>query len=126
MSADVELVEAFIRAWSRLDADELADYFADDGVYHNMPLEPVSGRDAVRDFIRKFLTTWTATEWEILNITANDKVIMAERVDRTRTTQGNIDLPCVGVFEIVDGKIKTWRDYFDMAAYTQAMRGDGA
>ena len=39
-----KIVRRFIEAWSRLDADELADYFADDGVYHNMPAGPVAGK----------------------------------------------------------------------------------
>ena len=37
-----ETIRAFVAAWSRLDPDELVDYFCDDGIYHNMPIEPVS------------------------------------------------------------------------------------
>ncbi len=29
------------------------------------------------------------------------------------------DAPVAGVFEIEGGKIKDWRDYFDMAAWTR-------
>jgi limonene-1,2-epoxide hydrolase len=29
-------------------------------------------------------------------------------------------LPVMGVFEVQDGKIAAWRDYFDMAAITKA------
>ena len=32
-----------------------------------------------------------------------------------------VDLPCCGVFEMQDGKIKVWRDYFDMGTYVQAL-----
>jgi limonene-1,2-epoxide hydrolase len=32
-----------------------------------------------------------------------------------------IRLPVAGVFEIADGKIKAWRDYFDMATVTNAL-----
>ena len=49
-------------------------------------------------------------------------LIATERVDRTKTTAGDVDLPCVGVFEMENGRIKVWRDYFDMATYTNAMR----
>jgi limonene-1,2-epoxide hydrolase len=31
----------------------------------------------------------------------------------------------VGVFELEHGKIKAWRDYFDLSTYTQAMTGAG-
>lgn len=39
---------------------------------------------------------------------------------RTRATKA-VDLPCAGVFEMEDGEIKVWRDYFDMAIFTTAM-----
>jgi limonene-1,2-epoxide hydrolase len=32
-----------------------------------------------------------------------------------------VDLPCAGVFEMQGGKIKVWRDYFDLGTYVKAM-----
>lgn len=116
------IVREFIEAWSTLDADRLASYFCADACYHNMPMEPVSGRDNIRDFIRGFLTTWTATAWEIVHLAATGEIVFAERVDRTQTTAGCVDLPCVGVFVMEQGRIKVWRDYFDMATYANAMK----
>lgn len=118
-----QIILEFLEAWTRLDADELAGYFTDDGVYHNMPTDPVAGRDNVRNFIAGFSSTWTETVWEVLNVVADGDVVIAERVDRTKTTQGNVDLPCVGVFEMQDGKIRVWRDYFDLNTYMSAMQG---
>ena len=118
---NLSIVKDFIAAWSNLDADKLVEYFCEDGCYHNMPLEPVTGRENVLDFIKGFLTTWTDTEWEIKHIVCVDNVVIAERVDKTKTTNGDVDLPCVGVFEMKEGKIQIWRDYFDMATYTNAM-----
>ncbi|MFL2537688.1 MAG: limonene-1,2-epoxide hydrolase family protein [Candidatus Azotimanducaceae bacterium] len=46
---------------------------------------------------------------------------MCERIDRTKTTQGQVDLPCCGVFQMESGQIKLWRDYFDMGPYLRAM-----
>ena len=37
MSSNETTIREFVVAWSRLDADELAAYFTDDGVYYNMP-----------------------------------------------------------------------------------------
>jgi limonene-1,2-epoxide hydrolase len=48
--------------------------------------------------------------------------VIAERVDHTRAGNKTVDLPCVGVFEIRDGKIACWRDYFDLETYMRAMR----
>lgn len=121
MSDNAAVIREFIGAWSRLDADELAGYFADDGVYHNIPTAPVAGRDAVRQFIGGFTANWTGTDWEILTLIADGDTVVCERIDRTRTKAGDVDLPCVGVFEMRDGKIRVWRDYFDLGTFMKAM-----
>jgi len=121
MSDNAQIIRNFIGAWSRLDVEELLDYFTEDGTYYNMPLEPVSGRDNVRQLITGFLSSWTATEWEILNLLADGDVVIAERVDKTKAGDKAVDLPCTGVFEMRDGKIAVWRDYFDMGTYARAM-----
>ena len=41
--------------------------------------------------------------------------------DRTDVGGRHVDLPCCGVFEMAGGKIKVWRDYFDLATYTRAI-----
>lgn len=120
MFSNQTIIESFIRAWSRLDAEALADYFAEDGVYHNIPTSPVVGRENIRQFIAGFIKPWTATEWVISSILAEGDLVMVERLDKTRTAAGNVDLPCVGVFVMKDGKIAVWRDYFDMNTYVKA------
>lgn len=115
-----QVVRAFIADWSQLDAEKLVDYFTDDGTYHNMMLDPVSGRENLLEFINGFLSNWNETHWELLHIVSQDELVMAERVDRTRIGDRSVALPCVGVFEMQGGKIKVWRDYFDMATYTNA------
>jgi limonene-1,2-epoxide hydrolase len=121
MTDNETIVRNFIAAWSRLDADELVGFFTEEGSYHNMVAKPVSGRDNLRKFIARFLQGWTATEWEILNILSRGDVVVAERIDRTRLGDKKVDLPCVGVFEMQGGRIKVWRDYFDLATYTKAI-----
>ena len=54
MSANQQLVREFCQAWSCLDPAELASYFTEDGVYHNMPAGPIAGRTAVEEFIHGF------------------------------------------------------------------------
>ncbi len=121
MSNNVEVVRSFIEAWSRLDPAELAGFFHESGVYHNMPAKPVVGRETVQTFIAGFISTWTKTDWEILSLIGEGDWVICERIDRTKTTQGDVDLPCCGVFQMEAGKIKLWRDYFDMGTYVRAM-----
>jgi limonene-1,2-epoxide hydrolase len=121
MSRNTDFIREFCAAWSRLDPTELAGYFTPDGVYYNMPAQPVAGREAIEQFIRGFASSWTKTTWEVLHIAESGDVVIAERVDRTQAGERSVDLPCTGVFELRDGKIAVWRDYFDMGTYVRAM-----
>jgi limonene-1,2-epoxide hydrolase len=121
MQENERIVRDFIAAWSRLDPKELAGYFAEDGVYHNMPAGPVAGRENVENLIRGFIASWTDTTWELRHIVCSGDVVFAERLDRTRAGDRTVDLPCTGVFELESGKIKVWRDYFDMGTYQRGM-----
>ena len=123
MNPNERIIRDFIAAWSRLDADEIVGFFADDGVYHNMPTKPVQGRAQLRAFIGGFIKSWTRTEWDIIRLACDGDLVMVERLDRTEAGDRKADLPCCGVFEMRDGRIQVWRDYFDMATYTRAMAG---
>lgn len=121
MSDNEAIVRDFIAAWSRLDPDELTAFFAPDGVYHNMPMGPVGGHANLRGFIAGFLKGWTSTDWEVLTLIGRGDVVVAERVDRSVVGGKPVDLPCCGVFQMEGGKIKIWRDYFDLATYQRAL-----
>ncbi|MDP3489059.1 MAG: nuclear transport factor 2 family protein [Phenylobacterium sp.] len=120
--ANVDIIADFIAAWSRRDPDELASYFCEDGCYHNMPTGPVQGRVAIRGFIEAFIRDWTSTEWDVLTLMGDGDKVMAERLDRTTVSGKPIDLPCCGVFEMRNGQIKVWRDYFDLSTYLNALK----
>ena len=115
------IVRDFISAWQRLNPSELAGYFSEDGVYHNMPSAAVVGRDNIEQFIAGFISQWESTDWEVINLLANGDRVMVERLDKTVVAGSPVNLPCFGYFELSDGKIKLWRDYFDLATYTTAL-----
>lgn len=121
MSTNEQIVRNFVSAWSRLDIDELSDFFTQDGIYHNMMLDPVKGRDNIREFIKGFAGGWTEPDWELLNIAVNGHVVFTERVDRMKVDGKLVALPVCGVFELRDGKIAAWRDYFDLPTYANAV-----
>ncbi|HET6304394.1 MAG TPA: limonene-1,2-epoxide hydrolase family protein [Myxococcota bacterium] len=121
MERNESIVREFIAAWSRLDPKELAGWFTEDGVYHNVPTGPVAGRENVEKLIRSFIASWTETRWEIRNVLAQGDLVMVERVDHTRAGEKRVELPCFGVFEMQGGKIRVWRDYFDLGTYLRAM-----
>lgn len=117
-----EIIEEFISAWSNLNPQELASYFTEDGTYHNMPIDPISGRDNVEKFIAGFIAQWTSTQWDIISIVSSGNTVVAERLDKIQIEGKPVNLPCTGVFEMEDGKIKIWRDYFDMQTYVNALQ----
>jgi limonene-1,2-epoxide hydrolase len=122
MANNEQVIRDFIAAWSRLDVEELVQYFCEDGTYHNMPAKPVTGHDALRPFISGFLKGWSSTEWDVLNLTSKGDIVFAERLDRTVVGSKTVNLPCCGVFEMQDGRIKVWRDYFDLGTYVSGLR----
>ena len=112
------LVTQFCAAWPRMDADELASYFSEDGVYHNIPMTPAVGRAAVLDLLRGLGTMISAIRFEVHRQVTSGSVVMNERTDHITMGDRVIALPVVGVFEIEDGRIRAWRDYFDMAQFS--------
>jgi limonene-1,2-epoxide hydrolase len=114
------LVKEFCAAWERMDPDELASYFTDDGVYHNIPMAPMEGRDAIREGLAGMKAMISSIRFEIHRQIASGDVVMNERTDHLKMGESVIALPVVGVFELSDGKIRAWRDYFDMGQFTGA------
>jgi limonene-1,2-epoxide hydrolase len=114
------LVTEFCTAWTRMDADELASYFTDDGVYHNIPLEPAVGRDAIHQLLVGFKSMMSGIRFEVHRQIAQGGIVMNERTDHITMSDRTVSLPVVGVFEVDGGKIKAWRDYFDMGQFNAA------
>jgi limonene-1,2-epoxide hydrolase len=110
-----DLMVAFMSAWANKDAARVASFFSDDAVYHNMPMVPVEGREAIEATVAGFMTMGGEVRVDIGHIVADGPVVMIERVDHFVGSERTIELPMVGVFEVHEGKISAWRDYFDSA-----------
>ena len=119
MDAD-RIVRDFCDAWGRTDIDAIMAAFSEDAVYHNIPMEPCKGKDAIRSFIAGMLGGMArSVRFEILHQVVSGHLVMNERVDTIELETGSVDLPVCGVFELnADGKIVAWRDYFDMKQFT--------
>jgi limonene-1,2-epoxide hydrolase len=110
----VDLVRRFCAVWADGDLDAIMAFFTDDAVYHNIPIAPVAGRDAIRETIAGFTGGVDKLEFRVLNIAATGAIVLTERVDVFVTGDRSIELPVMGTFEVVDGRIAAWRDYFDL------------
>ncbi len=112
-----KIVQEFCAAWARKNIDELLGFFTPDAVYHNMPLEPLKGIAAIRETINIFATPAQSIEFEMLAIASSGDLVFTERVDRFKMMGKTVALPVAGVFEVRNGKIAAWRDYFDMQTW---------
>jgi len=122
----IELVRRFCAAWSN-DAStaELAAFFTDNALYHNMMMDPMNGKDAIAknfaEFIRPGAPGIESLKLHIVNIAASGPIVLTERVDYFKTAKKSWELPVMGIFETREGKINAWRDYFDLGQFTSRM-----
>jgi limonene-1,2-epoxide hydrolase len=126
MGADASVITDFIAAWSTGEIDRIMDFFHEDAVYTNVPIDPPNrGVAAIRQTIETFVGMAEAIEFVVHASAENPTsgVVMNERTDRFLIGGKWIELPVMGVFELRDGKISAWRDYFDLAQFQQAMAG---
>jgi limonene-1,2-epoxide hydrolase len=117
----IDLVRRFCAAWGKDDLDTIVGYFTDDAVYHNIPLEPVVGPAQIKATIEGFSGGVESIEFRVDAIAADGATVLTERHDIFTFANGTIDLPVMGTFEVVDGKIAAWRDYFDMNQFLSQM-----
>ncbi len=119
------VVRDFCAAWERLDKQALLDAFTDDAVYHNMPMQPAVGKEAIGELITFILgQAGDGVVFDIKHIVADGDVVLTERVDTFTTGDKKIKLDVMGTFELRDGRIAAWRDYFDMAQWTKQAGAD--
>jgi limonene-1,2-epoxide hydrolase len=76
------------------------------------------GRNRIHEVMKSFFKVAPRIDFTIRNIASTGNVVLVERVDVCTTTAGvTAGLPIVGVFEIRDGKIAGWCDYYDNAQF---------
>ena len=123
MSEPIDIVREFCAAWSDGDLDAIIAFFAEGAVYHNIPLAPVTGPEQIRTTIEGFSGGVDKIEFRVDAIAADGGTVLTERHDIFTFPNGVIDLPVMGTFEVADGKITAWRDYFDMNQFQSQLAG---
>jgi limonene-1,2-epoxide hydrolase len=119
---DAENAERVVRdmcdGFAKHDAEALRVFFTDDVVYHNIPMDPAVGIDATIAFIDGFFAMCEGMVIETRFLAVRDNVVLTERIDTFTMGDKVAALPVMGTFEIRDGKISAWRDYFDLGQIT--------
>ena len=115
MSEATDVVMSLVQAFNDNDIDGVAEHFTEASVYHNIPMEAVTGTAAIREVLKGFMGMSSNIDWIVSHIAETDAgVVLTERVDRFEINGKWLELPVMGTFEVADGKIAAWRDYFDL------------
>jgi limonene-1,2-epoxide hydrolase len=116
-----QVVNDLFAAWTKLDLDAIMSHFSEDAVWDNVPMNPAKGKAAIREMTNGFLKDSASFSAKILRTLSGGNVLFNERVDTITMKSGkSAAIPVAGMFELDNnGKIKVWRDYFDLGTFTK-------
>jgi limonene-1,2-epoxide hydrolase len=120
-NTSLEVVRAFNAAMEKMDFETALKYVADSCEYTNGSLGTVYGHAGFRKVLEPFFSLMLENEFIILRESANESIVFMERLDRHRLPTGWIELPVTGVYEVHNGQITVWHDYFDSAKIAKQM-----
>jgi limonene-1,2-epoxide hydrolase len=122
-----DVVREFCAAVSKRDPELLRPLLAEQVVYQNVGTGTSRG---VEQTIENVAAQWAvfpeAYEFEIVNLAASGPVVLTERVDRVGAGGGApvAPVPVMGRFEVDEGRITAWYDYFDAALVGKLFAGE--
>jgi limonene-1,2-epoxide hydrolase len=121
-AAPKAVVERFLALLVAGDVDGAVDLLAVDVRYQNVGLPTVRGRERVRRLFRG-ATRQPGAGFEayVHTISADGSSVLTERTDVLKFRRLRVQLWVCGRFDIQDGRIALWRDYFDFANFTVAL-----
>jgi limonene-1,2-epoxide hydrolase len=107
-----QLVQTWVDAFNRADADALAAFYADNAVNHQVAESPVHGRAAIREM---FAVGFASTKMVCIveNIFEDGEWAILEWRDP-------LGLRGCGFFHVVGGKIVFQRGYWDKLSFLRA------
>lgn len=109
------LTREFCQTWELSDTAAVVAWFTEDATYHNIPVDPLVGHEAIAGMVDMFTTGLTVVEYKILEMVSRGSTVMTERIDVFRKADGGlVELPVMGIFEWQGDKIANWREYFDL------------
>ena len=115
-AANDAMIREFFHAWDRRDTEHIMALFTEDAVCHNISFDPLVGKAAIRDFVAGYESR-PPDQAEIRHQLATGNLVMNERVDHVTLGDRKFDVAICGVFEIRDGRISRWTDYYDSGQF---------
>jgi limonene-1,2-epoxide hydrolase len=128
-----DVVRRFCEAMATLDPDAPMAYAADTITFENVPMPlpagSVTGADAVRQRLAAWMGPAESTTFTIHRQIETGEVVMHERTDEIVFPDGmfpgkSFAMPIMAVWEVRNGKIELWRDYYDFGAIPDGLGVD--
>jgi limonene-1,2-epoxide hydrolase len=117
-STPTQVVERFLDLLRAEDLDGAAELLAVDVEYVNVGLPTIHGRERVRRLLRATLGLGGAGfEVYLHAISADGPSVLTERTDVMKFGRLRIQFWVCGRFDVHDGQIALWRDYFDQVNF---------
>jgi limonene-1,2-epoxide hydrolase len=107
-----EIVHRCFDAMHAKDVDGVMACFHDNAEFWPLPDQHLVGKDAIRGLFEQYLGHVTENRIDILRELSVGNLFFNERTDYLVIGDQTIDMIGCGVFELQDGLIRYWRDYF--------------
>ncbi|MDB5697618.1 MAG: snoaL-like domain protein [Alphaproteobacteria bacterium] len=123
--SNTDLVLDFLRSWGPTKQNMFAafdTFMTEETVWENVGLARTVGIEQAKAFVDAFPGAIDHIDVETLHIAAAGDVVLTERIDILYNEAGEsvATLRVAGAFEVRNGRIVEWRDYFD----TASLRGE--
>jgi limonene-1,2-epoxide hydrolase len=121
-----ETVTRFIAALTSGNLEEATSLCHEDLAFENVPLVPSrqEGRDQILSGLAQLMALCDRVVWEVPFQIEAEQSVVNERVDRFWFNDGvNAEVPVLARWEVVDGLITLWRDYYDLSMWDRAFDG---
>ena len=111
----IATVEKMLDAWNRTNFEDVAGLFTADGIFHSVMRQPLVGRDAIYKHLKTLQSAKAGNEVDIQvrHIGVIDGLVFTERLDKVFMNGRRGEIPAVGIFEVRDGQVALWREYYD-------------
>jgi limonene-1,2-epoxide hydrolase len=124
-TSSVDLVRRFLELLQDGEIDKATDLLSEDVDYMNVSLPTIRGRDRVRRVLsRAFGLPGAGFEVYIHKASVDGDSVLTERTDVLIYGPVRIQIWVWGRFDVSDGEIVMWKDYFDWLNFAvAAVRG---
>jgi limonene-1,2-epoxide hydrolase len=113
-------VEVFLAALQDQDIDAAGVVLDEHLVYQNVGFPTIRGRARAIKLFRG-MEGRAGFEVKTHRIAVNGSTVLTERTDALVFGRVRLQFWVCGVFEVTNGRITLWRDYFDMFDFTKAL-----